>query len=241
MNKRDNLREEREQELHRLNKQIARMDELLNQTSGEEKAELKRQLKFLQVNRRNTERALEQIDASEIRADPICGDEWLSLVKRQHGQRDVNVIVSKDETLIVPLTDDGDIIMTTEPSPALDMDVMVLPGGEIEEGELSLDAGNRELQEEIGYRAESLDYLMTLHPWSKYLTTASHIYLARDLVTSQLEGDEDYEIDVVRVPLDDFEQLIATGQLTDARIVAALYMTKRFLQWEAVEQVAAHF
>ncbi|MFC1961049.1 NUDIX domain-containing protein [Chloroflexota bacterium] len=166
----------------------------------------------------------------------ICGDEWLSLVKRRHGERDTNVIKANDEALIVPLTADGDVILTTEPSPALGFDVIILPGGEVKAGELSLDAGNREMQEEIGYRAERLDFLATLHPWSKYLSVASHVYLARDLVAGQLIGDEDYEIGVMRVPLDDFEQLIATGQLTDARIIAALYLTKRFLQWEAVSQ-----
>lgn len=169
----------------------------------------------------------------------ICGDEWLSLVQRRHGEHDTAVIKAKDETLIVPLTAEGDILLTTEPSPALNTDVMILPGGEVNDGELSLDAGNRELQEEIGFRAERLDFLTTLHPWSKYLTVASHVYLARDLVASQLTGDEDYDIGVVRVPLDGFEQLIATGQLTDARIITALYMTKRFLQWEAIHNQVA--
>lgn len=163
----------------------------------------------------------------------ICGNEWLSLVVRQHGSRDVQVIQAKNETLIVPLTPGGDVLLTREPSPALGHEVYVLPGGTVEHGELTLEAGNRELQEEIGYRAERLDYLAALHPWNKYLTVISYVYLARDLTPSRLQGDEDYEIGVRRVPLDRFEALIADGQITDARLIAALYMTKRFLQWEA--------
>lgn len=162
----------------------------------------------------------------------VCGDQWLALVERKHGEKDVHVIKANDEALLVPLTPEGDVLLTIEPSPALGSDVLVLPGGEVAEGELSLDAANRELQEEIGYRAERLDFLTVLHPWNKYLTVSSHVYLARNLVPSQLEGDEDYAIGVERVPLAGFEALIASGRLTDARVISALYLTVRFLEWE---------
>lgn len=162
----------------------------------------------------------------------VCGDQWLALVERQHGGKDVHVIKANDEALLVPLTPAGEVILTVEPSPALGGDVLILPGGEVGDGELSLEAANRELQEEIGYRAERLDFLAALHPWNKYLTVTSHVYLARNLVPSQLEGDEDYAIGIERVPLAGFEQLIASGRLTDARVISALYLAVRFLQWE---------
>lgn len=166
----------------------------------------------------------------------ICGDEWLSLVERRHGERDVSVIKANDEALIVPLNDRGEVIFTREPSPAFEHDVLILPGGEVADGELSLEAGNRELQEEIGFRARRIDFLAALQPWAKYLTVTSYIFLARDLEASELVGDEDYDIGIFTFPLENFEKLIAAGQLTDARIIAALYMTKRFLQWEQRKQ-----
>ncbi len=162
----------------------------------------------------------------------LCGDQWLALVERRHGEKDVHVIKAKDESLLVPLTPDNDVIFTVEPSPALGRDVLILPGGEVGEGELTLETANRELQEEIGYRAERLDFLAALQPWAKYLTVTAHVYLARDLVPDALEGDEDYEITTRRVPLASFERLITSGELTDARIIAALYLAARYLQWE---------
>ncbi len=162
----------------------------------------------------------------------VCGDEWLSLVQGQHGNREVYFIRAKDEALIVPLTDRGEVIFTVEPSPALGHDVLILPGGEIESGELSLETANRELQEEIGYRAARLDFLARLHPWGKYLTVSSHVYLARGLTPSRRAGDEDYAIGIARAPLAGFERLIAAGRLTDARVIAALYLAHRFRQWE---------
>jgi len=162
----------------------------------------------------------------------ICGDQWLSLVERRHGNKETYVIKAGDEALIVPLTAGRRVLLTVEPSPALGHDVLILPGGEVAAGELSLETANRELQEEVGCRAGRLDFLAALHPWSKYLTVTCHIYLARDLVSGRLEGDEDYAIGVEAHPLNNFEGLIAAGRLADARVIAALYLARRYLQWE---------
>lgn len=167
----------------------------------------------------------------------ICGDQWLALVERKHGGKDVAVIRAGDEALLVPLATDRRVLLTIEPSPALGRDVLILPGGEVAAGEFSLETANRELQEEIGYRAGRLDFLATIHPWSKYLTAACHVYLARDLQPARLVGDEDYPIGVAAHPLASFEGLIAAGRLSDARVIAALYLARRYLQWE---ERAAH-
>ncbi len=86
------------------------------------------------------------------------------------------------------------------------------------------------MQEEIGYKADQMDFLGELRPFSKYLTVRSFVYLARDLNPGWLQGDEDYIIGTERVSLDSFESLIAAGRLLDARAIAALYMARSFLQ-----------
>ncbi len=140
--------------------------------------------------------------------------------------------VRENEVLIVPLTGEGEVILTREPSPAFDEQALILPGGSIEVGEAMETTAARELQEEIGYTPGRLTYLGELRPSSKYFTTRSFIYLGRDLAPSILPGDEDYEIGEERVSLATFEELIAAGRLTDARVIAALYMTRAILQNE---------
>ena len=135
-----------------------------------------------------------------------------------------------DEVLIVPLTADGEVILTLEPSAAFGEPTLILPGGSTERGEEQSETARRELQEEVGYAPERLDFLGELRPFSKYLRTRSFVYLGRDLIPSQLDGDEGYPIEVERVPLSNFETLIATGRLLDARAIAALYMARTFLQ-----------
>jgi ADP-ribose diphosphatase len=134
-----------------------------------------------------------------------------------------------DEVLVVALSEQGQALLIKEPSPAFGAPTLVLPGGSVEADEaLSLTA-NRELQEEVGFRAARLDYLGELRPFSKYLAVRSHVYLARQLTPSELPRDEDYDIEVSRVSLDGFEALIGDGRLLDARVIAALYLARAFL------------
>jgi 8-oxo-dGTP pyrophosphatase MutT (NUDIX family) len=140
------------------------------------------------------------------------------------------VDVRESEVLIVPLTGNGEVMLSIEPSPAFGEPTLILPGGSIEPLEVHGATAARELQEEIGYSPGRLDFLGELRPFSKYLTARSFIYLAHDLMPSRLKGDEDYFITCEQVPLASFEQLIAIGRLLDARVIASLYMARNFLQ-----------
>jgi len=175
------------------------------------------------------ERFITKEAALPVEFKTLCGDEWMALALTPQGDQMVSVIVARDEAVIVPLTAEGDVLFTVEPSPALGRDVLILPGGTIETDELALEAANRELQEEFGFRAARLDFLGRVQPWAKYLTTTAYLYLARDLTPSTLPGDEDYAIQVERARLDDFEALIESGRLEDARVIAALYLARRCL------------
>ena len=153
--------------------------------------------------------------------------------RSERDARGEEYINTRDEVLVVPLTEAGEVILAVEPSAAFGEPVLILPGGSEEPGEPHATTANRELQEEIGLRADRLDHLGTLRPFAKYLRLTSYLYLARDLTPSRLPGDEGYEIGMERVPLsgpDGFERLVAAGRLTDARVIAALYLARGFLR-----------
>lgn len=137
-----------------------------------------------------------------------------------------------NEVIVVPLTETMQITFITEPSAAFETDMLLLPCGSLKPGEDSADTANRELQEEIGKKAERLDYMGEILPWSKYLSVRSFVYLARDLVASKLEGDEDYDIGQLSIPIEDVESLIARGALRDARIIAAISLARSYLSHE---------
>ncbi|PJF22279.1 MAG: ADP compounds hydrolase NudE [Phototrophicales bacterium] len=148
----------------------------------------------------------------------LVGDESRAYFLRTH-----------NGVLCVPLTDSGLVIFIVEPSPAMGVDILTLPGGGINPQEDLQTAANRELQEEIGYFANQLDYLGVVRPWIKYLDSAVHLYLARHLMPSKLHGDELHEIRTQLVPLADFQRLIERGELMDATTISALFLARQFL------------
>ena len=156
--------------------------------------------------------------------------EWFSI--RTDAGGDEYVASTGDEVLVVPLTDAGEVLLATEPSPAFGITVRILPGGQVEPGLTLAEVANKELQEEIGCRAGRLDSLGELWPWAKYLAVRSHLFLARDLAPSKLAGDEGYVIGVEAMPLAELEAWIADGRLRDGRAIAGLFLARAYLRAE---------
>jgi ADP-ribose diphosphatase len=148
------------------------------------------------------------------------------------GQPWFDYIQSDDGSLVIPLTESNEVILAVEPSRAFGESVLILPGGIVEPDEQPEAAANRELQEELGLRAARLHFLGEVHPWDKYLRCRHFIFLGRDLSPSKLTGDEAHEVGTERVPLADFERLIAGGRLRDASAIAGLYMARQYIEAE---------
>jgi ADP-ribose diphosphatase len=138
-----------------------------------------------------------------------------------------------DTAIIVPILKNGDVVFITEYQVAFDIPMLSLPKGRIEDGEVSFEVANKELQEEIGYRADKLDKIAIFTTIPGYLSNKTHVYIARDLVQSKLDsGDEEWEMTISHYPLEDFEKLIDENKLAGARMIAALYEARRFLSRE---------
>lgn len=161
--------------------------------------------------------------------DVIATHRWMSLCK---GYEDEPFIYASAGTFIVPLNEVGEVLFIIEPRRVDAQTVLSLPGGAFEEGEAMAASANRELQEELGFRADRLDYIATLNPALRVADWEIHIFLGRDLVPSKLQGDESYDLPIEKIPLSQLEQLIASGRLKDSTIIAALYMVRRFLESE---------
>lgn len=153
----------------------------------------------------------------------------IDLVSKKGEKVTYQIIEKFNTALIVPVADDRKFILIREYFYAVDEYLLTFPKGRIDEGHDELSTANKELQEEIGFKAEKLDKLGTLTMSPGYSTQRTHIYLARDLKESKLEGDELGKIEVLKFTSDEVDDLIKTGQLNEARSVAAFYMVKNFI------------
>lgn len=132
--------------------------------------------------------------------------------------------------LIVPLLDDNTVLMVREYAAGVDRYEIGLPKGKIESAEPVLEAANREMMEEIGYAANDLRMLTSLTVAPGYLEHATDIVLAMDLYEEKRPGDEPEELEVVPWRLDCLHQHLAAGDCTEARSIAALFLTREFLE-----------
>lgn len=106
---------------------------------------------------------------------------------------------------------------------ALNRETLEIPAGKLDDpNEPKIQCAYRELEEETGYRCENLEYLMSMNTTVAFCDEAIDIFLARDLIPSHQHLDEDELIYVEEWTLEDLEELIYSGKMTDAKTVAAI-------------------
>ena len=124
---------------------------------------------------------------------------------------------------VLPVADDGKILMVRQYRNALDRQTLEIPAGKLDEpDEPKIECAYRELEEETGYRTEKLEYLISLNTTVAFCDEAIDIFVARNLIPSHQHLDEDEVIEVEPWDLEDLLELIYTGKMTDAKTVAAI-------------------
>jgi ADP-ribose diphosphatase len=132
--------------------------------------------------------------------------------------------------LIVPMLDIETVLLIREYSAGVHRYEVGLPKGKTDAGESFLEAANRELKEEVGFGARKLHHLSSLSLAPSYLEHTTEIVIAQDLYAEKLPGDEPEELEVIPWKLTKINDLLATGKCTEARSIAALFMTVEYFK-----------
>ncbi|MBF8299391.1 MAG: nudF-B [Dehalococcoidia bacterium] len=126
--------------------------------------------------------------------------------------------------VIAALDHQGRVLMVRQYRHAVARKLLELPAGTIESGEDPAATAARELQEETGFQATEMQRLGGFFSAPGFCTEFLHVFIARGLRPSRLQGDEDEEIEVVAMELNEVKRLIVTGEIVDAKTVAGLYL-----------------
>ena len=132
-------------------------------------------------------------------------------------------IKHKGAAAVVPVTEDGKILMVRQYRNALERYTLEIPAGALDaEDEPGLTCASRELEEETGYRSEHLEWLITLRTTVAFCNERIEVYVAKDLIPSRQHLDEDEFIDLKAYSLDELKEKIFSGEIEDAKTVASL-------------------
>ncbi len=124
---------------------------------------------------------------------------------------------------VLPVADDGRILMVRQYRNALDRFTLEIPAGKLDDpNEPKIQCAYRELEEETGFRVDQLEYLMSLNTTVAFCDEAIDIFVAHHLIPSKQHLDEDEVINVEAWELKDLENLIYAGEITDGKTIAAI-------------------
>lgn len=138
-------------------------------------------------------------------------------------------IYHKGAAAVVPILDDGRILMVRQYRNAIDSYTLEIPaGGRNSATEPTHDCAYRELEEETGYHAEYDDvkFLLSLYTTVAFCNEKIDIYYADKLTKTAQHLDDDEYINVEAYTLSELTEMIHSGEIVDAKTIAALMTYK---------------
>jgi ADP-ribose pyrophosphatase len=144
------------------------------------------------------------------------------------GRFDAEIIRHPGSVVLVPVTDEGRIILVRQYRPAIGQWAWELPAGSLKHGEDPEKAAVRECHEEIGLIPSRLERLGLLYPTPGYCDEEMNFYRLTGLRApaendAAAQPDEDEDIESKAFTVDEIRSMIASGEIIDMKTVVALY------------------
>lgn len=134
---------------------------------------------------------------------------------------------------LAALTDDGKLVLVKQFRKAAEKVVLEVPAGKIEKNEDDYAlAAMRELKEETGYTAQNLELLSSFYSSIGYSTEMIHLYFATGLTPGETDFDDNEAIEIVEYDIEDLKEMIATGEIQDAKTIVAIVLAELKLDQE---------
>ncbi len=136
-------------------------------------------------------------------------------------------VLHDNAAAIVAIHDDK-ILLVKQYRISVDKVIYEVPAGMIEHDENPKDAALRELEEETGYRANSIEYLTEFYSTPGFCTEKLSIFYAKYLKFVGQNLDEGENLDVVEIPVDEALSLIESGEIMDAKTISSILFYDKF-------------
>lgn len=136
-------------------------------------------------------------------------------------------IKHKGAAAVVPIDEQGRLIMVRQYRNALERYTLEIPAGGLQTPEEpTRDAAARELSEETGYHCDQLELLLSIRTTVAFCNEKIDIYVAEHLTPGKQHLDEDEYVQVKAYPLEELVEKIYAGEIQDSKTVAAILAYK---------------
>ncbi len=138
-------------------------------------------------------------------------------------------IIHPGAVVILPIVNAEEIILIRNERFVVQETLWELPAGTIENGETPLQTAEREIIEEIGYSANSIEYLLEFYASPGFCNEKLFVYLASNLTYVGQKLEENENIQVEQMPLKKALEMIHSGSIQDAKTISTLLYYQQFI------------
>lgn len=143
-------------------------------------------------------------------------------------QLERHVILHPGAVAVIPVLENGDLVLIRQYRVAVDAYLLELPAGTLEPDEPPIDTARRELLEETGYAASSLVPLTCFFSSPGIMREEMHLFLATHLVAGPTNLEDGEDIEKVIIPLEQAVEKVFAGEIKDAKtIIGLLWYARR--------------
>jgi ADP-ribose pyrophosphatase len=135
---------------------------------------------------------------------------------------------------VVPLTDEGNVILVRQYRYPFAQVMLEIPAGKLDIGEDPIDCAKRELIEETGYDAKELVYLGAFYPSVAMLNEVIHLFLAKNMTLCETNLDEDEFLHVEQRPLGEVVEQVMRGEIPDGKTQTAILKAYYLLNGDVI-------
>lgn len=139
-----------------------------------------------------------------------------------------DIVHHPGSVVILPLVEPDRVALIHNERVAVARRLIELPAGTLEPGEDPAETARRELSEETGYRAERIERLGTWFMSPGILNERMHVFLASGLTPGPTALEAGEQIELLVVGWDEALDMIRSGEIADAKTVAAILFYDRF-------------
>ena len=140
------------------------------------------------------------------------------------------IAVHTGGAVVVPLKDDGKIVMITQFRYPFNKFMLEFPAGKLDKGEDPLNCAIRELEEETGYKSKNVFKLGEICTTPGFCSEVLHLYFAEGLTSGNHNREEGEDgMEVFEFTMEEIEEKIRNGEINDAKTICAFYIAKSHL------------